>query len=381
MSFAFVRINMMGMLALLLIAFVAWAAWLDIDQTVRSQGQFMPSLRTQVIQAADGGVLAKLLVAEGERVKAGQLVAVLEKDRAAAGFNESRAKLASLKAAYLRASAEAEDTTPAFGSIAPEFSPAVKEQVALYRQRKMTLEDDMRAQLEALTLAKEELALNEKLAASGDVSRLDLIRAKRQVFELQGRMDNTRNKFIQDARQEAARISDELASTRFKLNERESILQHTELTSPLDGVVKYLKINTVGGVLRAGDELMHISPTEGDLIIESKINPVDIGLLRVGLPVTIRLDAFDSSLYGSLQGQLDYISSDTLSEQAPNGQSLTTYRARVKLLPEIINPKLPLSLLKPGMTVTLDIKTGSRSVMAYLLKPIAKAFVGAASER
>ena len=381
MNFAFVRINMMGMLALLLIAFVAWAAWFDIDQTVRSQGQFMPSLRTQVIQAADGGVLAKLLVAEGERVKAGQLVAVLEKDRAAAGFNESRAKLASLKAAYLRASAEAEDRTPAFGSIAPEFSPAVKEQVALYRQRKMTLEDDMRAQLEALTLAKEELALNEKLAASGDVSRLDLIRAKRQVFELQGRMDNTRNKFIQDARQEAAKISDELASTRFKLNERESILQHTELTSPLDGVVKYLKINTVGGVLRAGDELMHISPTEGDLIIESKINPVDIGLLRVGLPVTIRLDAFDSSLYGSLQGQLDYISSDTLSEQASNGQSLTTYRARVKLLPEIINPKLPLSLLKPGMTVTLDIKTGSRSVMAYLLKPIAKAFVGAASER
>lgn len=381
MNFAFPKINMMGMLALILLAFVAWASWFDIDQTVRSQGQFMPSFRTQVIQAADGGVLAKLLVAEGERVKAGQLVAVLEKDRAAAGFDESRAKLASLKAAYLRASAEAEDRTPEFGSIAPEFSSSVKEQMALFRQRKTTLHDDLRAQLEALTLAREELTLNEKLAASGDVSRLEMMRAKRQVFELQGRRDNTRNKFIQDARQEAARISDELASTRFKLNERESILQHTELTSPLDGVVKYLKINTVGGVLRAGDELMHISPTEGDLIIESKINPADIGLLKVGLPVAIRLDAFDSSLYGSLHGQLDYISSDTLSEQAANGQSLTTYRARVKLLPEIKNPKLPLSLLKPGMTVTLDIKTGSRSVMAYLIKPIAKAFVGAASER
>lgn len=381
MNFAFPRISMMGMLALFLAAFVAWASWFDIDQTVRSQGQLTPSFRTQVIQAADGGVLAKLLVAEGERVKAGQLVAVLEKDRAAAVFDESRAKLASLKAAYLRASAEAEDRIPSFGSIAPEFSSAVKEQMALFRQRTTTLQDDLRAQLEALTLAREELALNEKLAASGDLSRLELMRAKRQVLELQGRMDNTRNKFIQDARQEAARLSDELASTRFKLNERESILQHTELTSPLDGVVKYLKINTVGGVLRAGDELMHISPTEGDLIIESKINPADIGLLTVGLPVTIRLDAFDSSLYGSLQGQLDYISSDTLSEQAPNGQSLTMYRARVRLLPEIRNPKLPLSLLKPGMTVTLDIKTGSRSVMAYLLKPIAKAFVGAASER
>lgn len=253
--------------------------------------------------------------------------------------------------------------------------------MALFRQRKTTLQDDLRSQLEALTLAREELALNEKLAVSGDVSRLELMRAKRQVFELQGRRDNTRNKFIQDARQEAARINDELASTRFKLNERESVLQHTELTSPLDGVVKYLKINTVGGVLRAGDELMHISPTEGDLIIESKINPVDIGLLKVGLPVAIRLDAFDSSLYGSLHGQLDYISSDTLSEQAASGQPLTTYRARVKLLPETKNPKLPLSLLKPGMTVTLDIKTGSRSVMAYLIKPIAKAFVGAASER
>jgi adhesin transport system membrane fusion protein len=225
------------------------------------------------------------------------------------------------------------------------------------------------------------LQLNERLFASGDVSRIDLMRAKRQVVELDGKIASTRNKYLQDARQEATKIQDELSSTRFKLDERQSVLQHTELTAPMDGVVKSLKINTIGGVLRAGDELMQISPTEGDLVLELKVMPVDIGSLVVGLPVSIKLDAFDYSIYGSLHGKLDYISSDTLTEQGPKGDVAVFYRARVTVNPSNNNPKLSRADLKPGMTATVDIQTGSRSVLTYLIKPISKAFQGAASER
>jgi adhesin transport system membrane fusion protein len=150
-------------------------------------------------------------------------------------------------------------------------------------------------------------------------------------------------------------------------------------------VVKFLKVTTIGGVLRAGDEMMQISPTEGDMVFEVKINPVDIGQLSPGLPVTIKLDAFDYSVYGSLEGTLTYISSDTLAEQGANGQTNSHYRAQVRLDAERAkthpNPMLSKVALKPGMTASVDIRTGNRSVLKYLLKPIYKAFGGAMNER
>jgi adhesin transport system membrane fusion protein len=146
-------------------------------------------------------------------------------------------------------------------------------------------------------------------------------------------------------------------------------------------VVKTLKITTIGGVLRAGDELMQISPIDGDRVIEVKINPADIGQLRTGLPVTIRLDAFDYSVYGTLQGTLSYISADTLTEQAGGGPATSFYRAHVRLDADSGNPKLPYASLKPGMTATVDIRTASRSVLHYLAKPVFKGFGGAMNER
>ncbi len=372
------------MISLMFVGFgllLAWAAFFDIDQTVRAQGQIVPSARTQIVQAADGGVLEKLLVVEGQTVNTGEVLAVLEKNRANAGVDESRARVAALAAALTRARAEAQSKTPVFGGESLRYPEVVAEQMALYRQKRLGLEAELATLQETLGSAREEFQLNERLFASGDVSRIDLMRAKRQVVELEGKIASTHNKYLQDARLEATKIQDELSSTRFKLDERQSVLQHTELTAPMDGVVKSLKFNTIGGVLRAGDELMQISPTEGDLVLELKIMPVDIGSLKVGLPASIKLDAFDYSIYGSLQGRLEYISSDTLTEQGPRGDTLVFYRARVAVSPRTGNPKLSRTDLKPGMTATVDIQTGSRSVLTYLTKPITKAFQGAASER
>jgi len=376
-----VRVRMISVLFFGFALLLVWAALFEIDQTVRAQGQIVPSARTQIIQAADGGVLEKLTVAEGQTVVAGEVLAVLEKERANAGVDESRARVAALAAALTRARAEAQSIAPVFSSESRKYPEVVAEQLALYRQKRLGLEADLATLQETLSSAREELQLNERLFASGDVSRIDLMRAKRQVVELDGKIASTRNKYLQDARQEATKIQDELSSTRFKLDERQSVLQHTELTAPMDGVVKSLKINTIGGVLRAGDELMQISPTEGDLVLELKVMPVDIGSLVVGLPVSIKLDAFDYSIYGSLHGKLEYISSDTLTEQGPKGDVSVFYRARVTVNTSNNNPKLSRADLKPGMTATVDIQTGSRSVLTYLIKPISKAFQGAASER
>lgn len=375
------QLRMTSLLFLGFALLLAWAAFFEIDQTVRAQGQIVPSARTQIVQAADGGVLEKLLVAEGQTVTTGEVLAVLEKNRANAGVDESRARVAALAAALSRARAEAQFLVPVFSSESRQYPDVVAEQMALYRQKRLGLDADLATLQETMASAHEELQLNERLFATGDVSRLDLMRAKRQVVELQGKITSTRNKYLQDARLEATKIQDELSSTRFKLDERESVLQHTELTAPMDGVVKSLKFNTIGGVLRAGDELMQISPTEGDLVLELKVLPADIGSLKVGLPAAIKLDAFDYSIYGSLQGKLEYLSSDTLTEQGPKGDVAVFYRARVTVNPRSGNPKLSRADLKPGMTATVDIQTGSRSVLTYLMKPITKAFQGAASER
>jgi len=368
-----------------LILFFIWASFFEIDQTVRAQGQVIPIARTQVIQSADGGVLEKLFVEEGQTVKAGEQLAALEKVRSNAGFDESLAKEASLKVALVRAQAEANLKQPVFGKNLQLFPEFVSAQQALYEQRKIGLDQELETLTEALKIAKEELKINDTLFKNGDSSRMEVMRAERQVGEIEGKINATRNKYLQDSRIEVAKLSDEIAFNRYKIDERQSILGKTLLTSPIAGVVKYLKITTIGGVLRAGDELMQISPTESEIIFEVKVNPADIGQLTLGMPASIKLDAFDFSIYGSLDGQLTYISSDTLSEQNTNGQITTYYRAHIRIdndnPTKNQNSKLANIALKPGMLATVDIKTGQRSVFKYLAKPVYKAFSGAMNER
>lgn len=375
------RVSMTMLLLAGLVIFLLWASLFKIDQTVRAQGQIIPSGRTQIIQAADGGVLSRILVQEGQSVVAGQQLATLERDRSNAAFEESRAKNAALAAALVRAQAEASGQSLKFGQKFREYPEFAAAQQALYEQRRHSLEQELATLKDALNMATEELRMNEALFKTGDISRLEVMRARRQVGELQGKTNATRNKYLQEARQEVTKLAEELSSSRYKLEERESILGHTVLTAPVAGIVKYMKITTIGGVLRAGDELMQISPTQGDMIIEVKVNPADIGQLKTGLPVAIKLDAFDYSVYGSLQGTLSYLSSDTLIEQSGNGQTSTYYRAHVQLDTDKANRKLADVPLKPGMTATVDIRTDSRSILHYLAKPVFKAFGGAMNER
>lgn len=369
------------LLLVIVTSFITWAAVFEIDQTVRAQGQVIPQDRTQVVQAADGGVLQELLVSEGERVRKGQLLASLEKERAEAAVDEVEARIANLEITRLRAIAEATETQPDFSRYARSHRSFVAVQEALYRQNFAALRTELEALSGAIHLAMEEYELTLRLFDTGDVSRVELMRAERQVVDLRQRRDGIRQKYRTEARKDVARIDEELSSQISKRRERQSILGHTDIVSPMDGVVKFLRINTLGGVLRAGDELMQISPTEGGYVVEAKVGPADIGQLTIGMPVAVRMDAFDYTIHGALQGRLVYLSSDTLSEQGPSGVPTVYYRGHVLLDPEQSNMRLSLEQLKAGMTASIDIQTGRSSVLAYIAKPIMRAFSGAMSQK
>ena len=380
-----------------LLSFLGLASLSHMDQTVRSNGQVIAVSRNQIIQAADGGVLTKLLVTEGQQVHAGQALAMLETTRSEASYQEVKSKLSALHAALARANAESSGQALAFHKNDAVNSAFQSGQAQVYAQRKQGHLDELKLLRAGLELSEDELRMSQSLLKTGDVSQLEMMRAQRQVHETQGRIAGVQNKYLQDAKQDVIRLQEEISTNQFKLNERQSLLDHSVLTTPVDGVVKFMRINTVGGVLRAGDELMHISPSTGGYIVEAKINPSDIGELRIGQPVSLKLDAFDYSVYGMLNGTLSYISSDTLSEAGPGGSTQTYYRIQVALdpaqttLPSKFESHKPVASgpvqrlntanLKPGMTATLDIRTRTRTVMHYLTKPVQKAFSGALHER
>ncbi|MCX7262295.1 MAG: HlyD family efflux transporter periplasmic adaptor subunit [Burkholderiales bacterium] len=369
------------LLAMALLAFALWSTQSEMDQTVRSSGQVIAVARNQIIQAADGGVLTQLLVSEGQRVQAGQVVAKLETTRSEAGFQEIQAKLTALQAARMRARAESTGNALSFDEKFDARGQFKLAQEQIYKQKKQSLDEDLALLNSSLLLSEEELRISQSLFKSGDLSQIELMKSQRQLHDSQGRILSLKNKYLHEAKLELVRLEEEISSNQFKLNERQSLLDHSVLTTPVAGIVKVLRINTVGGVLRAGDELMHISPTESGQVIEAKINPSDIGELKVGLPVSIKLDAFDFSMYGMLNGTLSHIGSDTLTESGANGATQTYYRIQVELAPIPVSNRIKASDLKPGMTASLDIRTRSRSVWQYLTKPIQKAFSGALHER
>jgi adhesin transport system membrane fusion protein len=373
--------SMIYVLFFLLAVAAAWASFFDINETVRSQGQFIPSARTQIVQVVDGGVLAELKVHEGDFVEAGQVLAVLERQRANAGFEESRAKVASLKARLIRAQAQVNGISPDFSSLINSYTDFVTVEQGVYKQRKLSLDGELSTLMTSKLLADEELKMNESLYSTGDVSRLEVMRSESQVIDLDGQMSQLTNTYRQTAQREASEIEIEYASARFQLKDRQNVLDHTQLFAPVAGIVKSLKVNTLGGVLRPGEELMHISPS-GEVLIEVKLNPVDIGQLVLGMPVSIKVDAYDFSIYGSINGSLNYISSDTLVENE-GGRTNIFYLAQIQVFDSTLQPKnrLAAQTLIPGMTVSVDIKTGTRSVMEYLAKPIVRAFAGALTER
>jgi adhesin transport system membrane fusion protein len=361
--------------------FVGWAYQAEIDQVTRGQGQIIASARTQIIQAPDGGVLEELLVREGAEVARGELLARLDKTKVEAGFREAESRVAALSATVSRLRAEVFGGEPSFHAETKGFPLFQQNQLDLLKKRQGGLQQEKKALERMRSLALRELNMTEPLLASGDVSMTDVLRLQRQVADLEGQLTNRQSKYLQEAQADLNKAEEELSAARQTLVQRKDQLANTELRAPLNGTVKNVRVTTRGGVLRPGDELMQIVPQEVDLIVEAKVKPSDVAFLAPGLDVAVKIDAYDYTIFGSLDGTLTYLSADTLSEDLKQGEQ-AYYRVQVQTDASGFLQRQGKSMsLQPGMTATIEVKTGQNTVLRYLIKPIIKTLDESLGER
>ena len=368
-------------IAVVLLVFFVWARWAVLDQITRAQGAVIASSKTQVIQSMDGGTIATLHVKEGDTVEAGQILVEFDKTRSEAGYLEVRAKMVALSATVARLQSEVLSTPLKFPAEVKAYPDFIQAQTMLYNKRKGAIRAELDALQGMIDLAQKELLMTEPLLKSGDVSLTDVLRLQRQVVDLKAQMTNRSNKYFQDAQAELSKAQEDLAGIEQNMAQRKSQVDLTELRAPVRGVVKNVRITTQGGVVRPGDEVMQIVPLEDDLVIQAKVSPSDIAFLKIGQQATVKIDAYDYTIYGDLVGKLTYISADTLSEDLRQGE-MPYYRAMVRTDGRRFSARPDEQLdIQPGMTATIEVKTGERTVLQYLLKPVVKTLSQSLGER
>ena len=367
----------------LLTFFFLWATFFNINQIVHTQGEVIASSYTQIVQSADGGILAEMRVREGDKVKLGEIIATLEKDRALASYSEVRDKVMATRMTIIRLRAEVAEKPLVYEeNIKKNYPDLYQTQLSLYKQRIKTIDDQLRSLKSNINFVQQELDMGLPLEKLGDVSKVDILKLRKALNEALGMYNTAKNKFLQDASAELNKAQEEFEIQQQTLLDREQIVEHTDIVAPATGIVKSVKITTLGGVIRQGDEIMQILPTESDLVIEAKVRPSDMANLRVGLPAKIKLDAYDSSIFGSMNGIITYVSADALKEESRTGAT-NYYRAKLSINEQEVKRSNRAGDIevRPGMTATIDIQTGQRSVLSYLFKPLTKTFTGALGER
>lgn len=393
---------------------LTWAALAEIDEYAVADGKVIPSSRVQVVQNMEGGIVAEVLVKTGDRVAKDQPLLRLDRVRFASASEEGRARNRALLARIARLSAEANGIAFAAPADLGKSHPAlVAEEASLYASRQQALRANLsmlrqqvgqreqelaekQARLEQLqqshALVTREFGMVQPMANQGYITKLDAVRLERQANDLHGELDAARLALprLQSALREAREKVDELA-TRFRADamkdlslaraeqsalaaantELEDRLRRTEVTAPVAGVVKQLKVYTIGGVIQPGMDLMEIVPHEDTLLVEARVRPADIAFLRPGQDAMVKLSAYDFSIYGGFPGTLEQIGADTLTPDKPGERAESYYLVQVRTHGTPRDGAKPLSIM-PGMVGTVEIHTGKRTVLHYLLKPIVR---------
>lgn len=378
-------ILIISIIALLLAVLLAWAAFAELAQTARAQGQVIAVARTQMVQAAIDGIVSDMLVHEGQTVKKGQPLVRLDRSQVEAAYQDSQGKVAALKTALVRLHAEVLGHQLVFPDDVSAFAHFIANQKELYQRRRQAMLSDVSALQKSLALVNEELALNRPLLQAGDIGKADMIRLERQAAELEGQIASRKNKYFQDAQTEMTKAEEELSTQQQQLADRKSVHERADIRALADGMIKNIQISTIGAKVRPGDVILELVPTSGEFVVEVKLKPADVGHLRVGQPASIKLDAYDYSVYGALAGKVRYISPDTLTERTPQGEAVY-YRVQIEIDRAALNldnarrPGRRIDI-QPGMTATVEIETGKHTVLSYLTKPVTKTLGEAMHER
>lgn len=360
-----------------------WASVSEIDQVVRATGTVIASRRVQVIQSVDGGVLMQLSVAEGDRVHASQVIARLDDTRTKSELAAAEAKSASLMASAARLRAELDGTAVNYPPEVRRFPEFIRSQDELMAGRRENLRSDLFGLEMSVRAAEDELTITQKLVGDGDSSQLELLRARRQVSEAQAKLNSRRNQYTQDANTELAKTRDELDQALQQTTQKRRQLENVVVVSPMEGIVKNVRFTTLGAVLKPGDELLSIVPVDDKMIVETKVQPRDIAAVHSGLEASIKFDAYDYTIFGMVPGQVSYVSADSMREESQRADTPANTFYRVHVLttsPATSRTGRKIDVI-PGMTATVDIRTGRRTVLEFLLKPVTKTFSEAFGEK
>ncbi len=394
-----------------------WAGFAQIDEVTKGEAKVISSRQLQLVQSLDGGVVSAIMVREGQVVEAGQVLLKIDETRATSGARENAAQGFALQArlARLRALAEGSEFQPPAHSGAEE-QRILEEERSLYGSRKIELANqqaisqqqlaqrqqelsEVRARRSAaeraLASAQQELGRTRPLLASGAVSEVDIIkldrdvsryrgeleqtgaqimRAQASISEAQRKLQETELTFRNEARKEMAENMGRLNALNESAVALNDKVDKSQIKSPVRGRVQRLLANTVGGVVQAGKDLVEIVPLDDKLVLEAKVNPRDIAFIHPGQAANVKFTAYDSSIYGGLEAVVENISPDTVVDERGNAY----YLVRVQTKKAQLGERMPII---PGMTAEVDVLTGKKSVLSYLLKPVLKVQQNALRER
>ena len=355
-----------------------WAATFHLEEITRGTGKVIPSSREQVIQSLDSGVLAELLVREGDAVVKDQVLLRIDDARSGPVFREAREKWIALSAQAARLQAEAYGTPLHFPVQVRNETAVVQRETQAYQVRKRALNEEMDAMQQSLAQLSKELSLTAPLVEHGVMSEVELLRLKRQYADMQSHMAERRNRYLTDASNEWVRVESELSQSRENTLAREDAFKKTVIRAPMDGIVKYVQQTTLGSVIQSGQSILEIVPVKDDMVVEAYVKPSEVAFLQVNQSAIVKLSAFDFNKYGGLQAVLEHISPDTLRDEnkvrKPGSAPVDLEEGYYRILVRIIDQRLERHGMHmnatPGMTATVEIKTGQKTVLEYLLRPL-----------
>lgn len=382
--------QLLWLTAITLAVFLLWAGLFELEEITRGQGRVIPSSREQVVQSLESGILREMRVREGQSVEAGEILLTLDDSRAGPIYREASEKLLALSAQVSRLRAEAYSTALVFPAEVQADPQLVQRERQAYEARKRALNEQLQAigtSLQAVqasqTATRRELEMTQPLVKQGVISEVELLRLQRQLSDLnrqqadlQGQMVERRNRYLTEANAELVRLDSELSQTRENALAREDSLKRTVLRSPMKGVVKNIQVTTLGGVIQAGQSILEIVPTQDEMLVEAYVKPAEVAFLHPGQTATVKLTAYDFNKYGALQGVLDNVSPDTLKDERNRRPGSLPeleegfYRILVRIQQDPqVRAGLKLEPL-PGMTALVEIRTGQKTVLEYLFRPL-----------
>ncbi|KAA0912257.1 HlyD family efflux transporter periplasmic adaptor subunit [Aquicoccus porphyridii] len=348
-----------------------WAALAQISEITRGSGKVVPMQRMQVIQSLEGGILAKLLVNEGDIVEVGDVLVQLDGTRFRSAYLETEAEISTLTAEIARLEAEVQERDDiAFTDDAD--GAAQRDEARLFQARRNKLEESVAALEAERAILKQQIDVTAPLVDSGSVSKVELYRLQQQSAALAGKIAGLTNSYVQDAYNDLVNKKARLVSLQQVLLQRRDQLERTSIRARVSGRVNNVEITTIGGVVQPGETIMEVTPLDDQLLIETKVPPRDVAFVTPGMPASVKITAYDFAVYGDLKGTVTQISENTVEEAGPTGPQ-AFYRVMVTTEKNYLEAGGERYPIRPGMVSQVDIETGKRSVLSYLLRPLLRA--------